>query len=440
MIRRIALRELTVGMYIHRFDGAWMDHPFWRAGFVLKTERDVAKVRASRVRDVWIDTTRGLAPPVPVTDAATETATGSVPDAATGQAPEPATDAAPEPAAPHGDQTDPTGADPSSPASPGRRQATIGMEQALGEAAALCRVAKQSITSVFEEARMGRLGDSSAARGLVEEISDAVIRNPGALVSLSRLKTADTYTYLHSVAVCALMVALSRQLGLDEAQVRAAGMAGLMHDIGKAGVPLEVLNKPGRLTEAEFALVQRHPEHGHALLLAGGEVVGEALDGCLHHHEKFDGTGYPHRLAGEQIGRVARMTAICDVYDAVTSDRPYKKAWDPSEAIRRMAEWSGSHFDKALFQVFVKSIGIYPVGSLVRLASGRLGVVMEQSDSLVAPRVKVFFSTKSQLRIVPEVLDLARMANEKIVAREDPDQWRFSDLNELWSGFATPHW
>jgi hypothetical protein len=124
------------------------------------------------------------------------------------------------------------------------------------------------------------------------------------------------------------------------------------------------------------------------------------------------------------------------VYDAITSDRPYKRGWDPSESLRRMAEWSRDHFDTRLFQAFVKSIGIYPVGSLVRLTSGRLGVVMEQTGgSLTAPKVKVFFSTKSGLRIPPEEVDLSDSGcTEKIIAREDPDQWRFPDLAQLWSG------
>lgn len=400
MIIRIEVRELVVGMYIHRFDGAWIDHPFWRTGFLLATAEELARIRAARVHAVWIDTARGVAP---------------------ARAVAPAIEDPVEPA----------------PTQPGemRRRAQTSMQEEMLGAAVICRMAKQAITTVFESARMGLLTDSTVARGLVEDISDSVIRNPGALVSLARLKTADTYTYMHSVAVCALMVSLARQLQLDEKQTLAAGLAGLLHDIGKAKVPLEVLNKPGRLTDEEFTVVKGHPAHGHAMLLAIGDVDAEVLDACLHHHEKMDGTGYPHRLQAEQIGLMARMTAICDVYDAVTSDRPYKKAWDPSEALRRMAEWSGTHFDKRLFQAFVKSIGIYPVGSLVRLTSGRLAVVVEQAGSLVAPRVKVFYSTKSQMRVLPEVLDLDRMVNEKIVAREDPEEWRFSDLDALWTGF-----
>jgi hypothetical protein len=162
----------------------------------------------------------------------------------------------------------------------------------------------------------------------------------------------------------------------------------------------------------------------------------------LHHHEKTDGSGYPKGLKGNEISVVAKMGAICDVYDAITSNRPYKSGWDPAESLRKMAEWANGHFDSHIFQAFVKSMGIYPVGSLVRLTSGRIGVVMEQTGkSLTTPSVKVFFSTKSNMRIVPLVIDLSRLdAPEKIVAREDPAKWNFTDLNELWSGFAKAPW
>jgi HD-GYP domain-containing protein (c-di-GMP phosphodiesterase class II) len=231
------------------------------------------------------------------------------------------------------------------------------------------------------------------------------------------------------------MIALARQLGLSEEQVREAGEAGLLHDIGKMAVPDAILNKPDKLTDAEFGTMRGHPEQGTRMLLDCRQVSALVLDVCLHHHEKFDGTGYPHRLAGEQISLFARMGAVCDVYDAITSDRPYKKGWDPAEAIRKMAEWKG-HFDPQVFQIFVKSVGIYPVGSLVRLESGRLGVVLEQHEkSLLTPRVKVFFSARSRLPIPQEVLDLAKLAGrDKIVARESAEDWGFKNIEEIWSG------
>ena len=264
---------------------------------------------------------------------------------------------------------------------------------------------------MFNEARMGRAVDSAGAQSLVEEISDSVTRNPGALISLARLK---------------------------EDQQRLADMAGLLHDLGKAAIPLAVLNKPGKLTDHEFTVVRSHPVEGYHMLKEGGNVPDAVLDACLHHHEKVDGSGYPDKLAGEGISVIARMTAICDVYDAITSDRPCKRGWDPAESLRRMAEWTRDHFDARIFQAFVKSIGIYPVGSLVRLKSGRIGVVTEQSPTaLTAPMVKVFFSTRSDLRILPETVNLAAPGcTEAIVAPEDPDNWRFQDLNALWSGFT----
>ena len=203
---------------------------------------------------------------------------------------------------------------------------------------------------------------------------DSINRNSDALVSLLRLKHADEYTYVHSVAVCALMVALGRQLGLDEAQCREAGMAGMLHDLGKSLMPLEILNKPGRLTAEEYEIVKQHPVRGHELLQASGGVGAGTMDVCLHHHERIDGTGYPGNLKHGDITLLARMGAVCDVYDALTSDRPYKEGWDPADVVSKMASWKG-HFDEHVFQAFVRSVGIFPIGSLVRLTSGRLAIV-----------------------------------------------------------------
>jgi HD-GYP domain-containing protein (c-di-GMP phosphodiesterase class II) len=178
------------------------------------------------------------------------------------------------------------------------------------------------------------------------------------------------------------------------------------------------------------------------MLLDRGGIDEIVLDVCLNHHEKVDGSGYPRHADHQRISLYAKMCAVCDVYDAITSDRPYKAAWPPAESLRKMAEWADGHFDPKVFQAFVKSLGIYPVGSLVRLASGRLGVVVEQSEaSLLKPRVKVFFSSKANARIRPEIVDLGRAGcPDKISGREDPAHWRFPDFNELWMGQLCPAW
>lgn len=405
MLKKIHVKQLQVGMYLKEFCGSWMEHPFWRNSFVITDPKDIERVQASSIQEVWIDCAKGL--DVPPDDPAISEAQSEAQVEAELQA----------------------------AAETAREIAPVSTSAELVRAAKICAQAKQAVTSMFQEARMGKAVDPGKARKLVEEISDSVTRNPGALISLARLKTADDYTYMHSVAVCALMIALARQLGLDESLHRRLGIAGLLHDLGKAMMPTEVLNKPGKLTDDEFRIMKSHPEEGYKLLLQSNGVDDIAFDVVLHHHEKTDGSGYPKGLKDEEISLYAKMGAVCDVYDAITSNRPYKAGWDPAESLRKMAEWANGHFDPTVFQAFVKSLGIYPIGSLVCLNSGRLGVVVDQSPkSLLTPRVKVFFSTRSNARIRPEVVDLSLPGcPEKIARREDPAKWNFPDLDELWS-------
>ncbi|HJV95300.1 MAG TPA: HD-GYP domain-containing protein [Albitalea sp.] len=401
MIKKIPVSQLRVGMHIHEFCGSWMDHPFWRSKFTLHAEAELARVVASGVKELWIDTAKGA-----------DVAGGASREDVASQVERELEFVA---------------------SMPFELDEAESSEAALANAAALYRRSVPKIASLFGEARLGHAVDAASCEALVDEISESVLRNPSALISVARLKRADEYTYMHSVAVCALMVSLARQLGMQGEQLKKAGLAGMLHDLGKAMMPLEVLNKPGKLTDAEFDVMKGHPERGHELLVEGGSAGPVVLDVCLHHHEKVDGSGYPHQLAGDQISLFAKMGAVCDVYDAVTSERPYKHGWDPGEALRKMAQWQG-HFEPRIFQAFVKTVGIYPVGSLVRLQSGKLAVVVSQNaQSLLAPKVKAFFSTKSNLRIEPTEIDLAGpWCKDKIAACESPEDWPFKDLNQLW--------
>ncbi len=404
MLKKINVGQLTEGMHIKEFCGSWMEHPFWRTSFVITDPHDIAAIRESSIREVWIDTDKGLDVPPGENTVSVAESEAQV-DAELQRAAEEHRDIAPV-------------------------AASIELERA----AKICAQSKRAVTSMFHEARMGNTVNTAGAQRLVEEISNSVSRNPGALISLARLKTADDYTYMHSVAVCALMIALAKQLDLDAEQTRSAGIAGLLHDLGKAMMPMEVLNKPGKLTDAEFAIMKKHPEEGYKLLQTSNAPDPVALDVVLHHHEKTDGSGYPKGFRDSEISLFAKMGAVCDVYDAITSNRPYKAGWDPAESLRKMAEWANGHFDQTIFHAFVKSLGIYPIGSLISLDSGRLGLVIDQSEkSLLTPRVKVFFSIRANARIAPEIIDLSHPAcKEKIASREDPAQWKFPDLNELW--------
>ncbi|RRV08442.1 HD-GYP domain-containing protein [Pseudomonas sp. v388] len=390
MLKKILVSELTLGMHIHKFCRPFIDDPFWieQVEVVLRDASVLERIQQSDTVEVWIDTRRGKAP----------------------------LEAAPVLSADSQDDTAPTS-----------------LEKEVERAREICGRAKQAVMTMFSEAKMGRAMNVQDVDLLVEEISNSILRHPHALISLSRLKTSDEYTYMHSVAVCALMVSLARRMGMPEDQIREAGVAGLMHDVGKMMIDPEILNKPGRLTHEEYDAMKYHPEAGLQLLDASLQANSMVRDVCLHHHEKVDGTGYPHGLAGDDISIFARMGAVCDVYDAVTSDRPYKKGWGAAHSIREMASWKG-HFDPLVFQNFVKTVGIYPVGAMVRLESGRLAVVIEQNDqTLLLPKVKAFMSARTHKRFTPYVVDLADEAERDAIVRiEMPADWELEDVDELW--------
>ncbi len=390
MIKKIAISEVRLGMYIHKISENWMQHPFWKSAFLLSEQADLEKLKHCNLEELWIDTSKGL--DVLCLDAK-----------AADNAP-----VAPEPVL-------------SLPAERGIQKTALVDE--LVAARKVHAKTRAAVVSMFSEARMGKSIQVEEAVILVDEINMSMERNSNALLSLIRLKTADEYTYLHSVAVCVLMVALGKQLGLYGEELKQIGVAGLLHDIGKMAVPNEILNKPDKLTDKEFEIIKTHPRRGWEILKKVYQADEPALDVCLHHHERMDGKGYPEKLSADTLTLHARMGAVCDVYDAITSDRCYKKGWEPAEAIRRMTSWKDGHFDETVFHAFVKTIGIYPIGTLLKLRSGRLGLVIEQSEkSLLMPLVKVFFSTRTNGHIPVEIIDMSK-SEDSIVSAENPGQW-----------------
>ncbi len=414
MLKKISVEDLRPGMFVHELCGSWWEHALWRRRFACRTPEEVAKVRESGVRQIWIDTGRGIdvapdgAHPVVTADQARRRIDARLDRAAAG----PGT--LPEP--------------------------RVEIAEELAAAKSLLTRSRAGMSRLFAEARSGSAIDMDLAEEVTAKVTASVVRHPGALISLARLRSADDYTYLHSIAVSASMAALARQLGMDAEHIRRAGMAGLLLDIGKARVAPQVLNKRGALSEAEFAAVRAHAVEGYALLGEMGITDPDVLDVCLHHHEKYDGTGYPHGLKGDEIGRMARMAAVCDTFDALTAPRPYRESLGvgPADAVRSMADWAQEQFDESVFQAFVKAVGVYPIGSIVRLACGRVGVVVDSNpDAILRPKVKVFYSLNAKMRIVPEIVDLGeRGSQNRIVGRADPAALGLRRIDEVWAAEA----
>ncbi|QDY43367.1 HD-GYP domain-containing protein [Candidatus Pantoea soli] len=383
MIKLISVDELRQGMFIHKLEVWWLKDKGIRNQMLITDTRQIAQIRHEGIQQVWIDPDKSVPLPVP---------------------PVVQKDIARTP-----------------------------FFQELDQAQTIFNQGKPQVLAMFNEARMGRGLDLGFMLELVDEIAGSITRAPTALLSVARLKNHDDYTYLHSMAVCGLMISLGKKMGLDEHQLRRVGMGGLLHDVGKAAVPLSILNKPTQLSDEEFIIMREHPIIG-AQLLMDAEAGEDLVDMALHHHEKFDGSGYPHGLKGEEISLFSRMAAVCDVYDAVTSDRAYRKGWSPAEAMHKMLSWRG-HFDSTLLHEFVRTIGIYPVGSLVRLASGRVALVVEASEiSLMKPKVHVFWSLHAQREVKPEELDLGdSFCTDSITGAEESGLWENVDLNRVWA-------
>lgn len=402
MLLRIRPGQARLGMYIHGFDGGWLSHPFWRSRFHLTDPTDLAKVQGSAVAAVVIDVSKGPGPEDIAPSRIPETVHRDLPRAA---------------------RTRPVRAAPQRACD--REKTAQDRDHAL--ARATVGRAKRVMKQVFDGARLGRAIRSADVVSVVDDISAALDRNRHALIGVTRLKAKHEYTYLHSVAVCALMANFARELGLDEHATRELGMAGLLHDVGKMAVPGAILDKPGPLTDAEFIEIRHHASRGHAMLSESEEVPDVALDVCLHHHEKIDGTGYPFNLGGDAISLAARMGAICDVYDAMTSTRAYKAAWKPVETIAAMRSWEG-HFDPALLFRFMRSVGIYPPGTLVRLRSNRLAVALDNGRRASRPRFRAFYAVTDRTFITPHDVQIADdLSGDQVVEEADPAAFGFAD-------------
>ncbi len=415
MLHRIETTRLELGMYIDSLEGTWLENPFWRSSFLLSTPEQLETLVCSYVVWVTIDDTKGKGLPKPAEPKKVSKSKKSSILPAVSEAVHSRSVVNPMPIQDY------------KPLSRRERKAET------KKASAIIARSRTAVMSLFEDARLGNAVKADKMAPLVDKISRSVDVDPTIILNMSRIKKKDEYTYLHSVAVCALMINFARKLRIPEDQMHDIGMAGLLHDVGKTAISDDVLMKPGKLDADEWTEVKTHPHRGAEILEKSKGVSDVVIDVCLGHHEKMDGTGYPGKVDADCLSLVTRMSSICDVYDAITSQRPYNEPLSASQALAKMGSWTG-HFDKLIYRDFVNCLGILPVGTLVRLSQGELGMVIGESPTdFSAPIVRAFHSLDSDKAITPVDIDTSSDQTQDVMAIEDPEIWGFSD----WSTVST---
>lgn len=344
---RIYASDLKLGMYVAQLDRPWTDTPFMFQGFILEREEEIEMLQ-EYCTSVFVDMEKSTREAVARLAALRPVTTAKKPSV----------------------KKPPKGEGFSEEA----------FRASLRRSHTVYRAARRWIDQMLEDSRLGNSIDTDQARELVTQLADEVIRNPDALVWLTFLKTRDEYTATHCMNVCILALTFGRCLGLDEDELHCLGLGALLHDLGKMQIPDEVLNKPGQLTEDEFDQMKQHPGLGFAMLGDDENLNEVSLHIVLHHHERLDGRGYPAGLTAEEIPLLTRVSSIVDVYDAITSDRCYHDGIPPAEALENLFKWAAGNFDVHLLEHFIKCIGIYPIGSVVRLSSGEVGIIVASDE------------------------------------------------------------
>jgi len=396
MIKKVKTSDLKIGMYVHDLNVPWMKHGFARNYFLLQSERQIEQIIQQGMTDVFIDTAKGLdATDAPTLGEAESALMSKLIDVAM---------------------------------APGYESMYLDakLESQWAESREIRKEALRIVRNSLNGIRLGRNVSIAQATPIVKRIADAVMGNNGTLVSLCRIKQRDEYTFQHSVSLAALLVTFCHSIGgFSNNDLIDIGLGALFHDVGKMKVPIEILNKAGHLTDEEFEIMKTHVPEGLNYLQTESSLTALTLKIVAEHHERYDGNGYPRGIARNAISLIGQMAAIVDVYDAITSTRVYHTALEPSNALARLYEWAGKYFDETMVHRFIKGIGVYPVGSLVLLESGRLAVVLRQGEkSLLQPLVRVVYDTKVRNKIPLYDLDLASgNCQDHIVGHEEPSAW-----------------
>lgn len=406
MIKKVPIEALHPGMHIERFDCGWLDHPFIFNSKKIRTQEDIERLKTWGITQVYIED---------------------------GQSPEPAParierTIPPPPMAFEHIVTPQT-------ARVDRELRHIPICHEIVRAQKVRQRATLAAKNILADVQAGKKIQTREAKAAVGELDNSICHNKDALFLLMRLRKKDEYTFDHSVSVGVLLLAFCRAMGFDQETTRTIGLGGLLHDVGKMAVPQAILNKPNALNEDEFKKIQQHVIYCKEILATTHNLPLPVAQIAMEHHERFDGTGYPHGLAAEAISLGGQMAAITDVFDALTSDRCYRNGIDQVEVLRQLYGWSHSHFNEGLVHRFIRCIGVYPAGTLVQLESGMLGVVVESTDNLLRPVVRLIYDTRHDWAVHQKDIDLSKPngkgGEDRIISYESAKRWRINPLKIL---------
>lgn len=380
MIKKVSVQDLKEGMYVCDFDRPWLETGFLFHHFLIKTDKQIEKIRRY-CSHVYIDTDKGE-------DVMTAVSAGEADKKIEQEMKETI------------QQTlirEPSPED------------KINFDIEIKEAKKAYTQSKEVIKNVMHDIRMGRIISSGDAKKAVNNMTDSIMRNRDALLCLTQLKSKDEYTSFHSINVCILCLAFGRHMGYSEIELKSLGIGALLHDTGKMKIPQEILNKPGNLTDNEFEIMKKHPVYSAEILGKTAGIPQKSIVVAIQHHERHNGTGYPNGLKGEQIDVFGSLSSIADVYDAITSNRVYHNALLPHEALKRMYEWGEKDFHKGLIEQFIKCVGIYPPGTVIKLQTGEIGIVISVNRAnVLKPRVAVVIDSQNKRYTPPKTLDMSK--------------------------------
>ena len=394
MIKRITIDKLRPKMYVSDLNCDWIPHHNMPKEGRIPNFALVEELKRRGIKEVYIDTERGIDEEDALSQQEVERTNQSKLDkAAEGYM-----------------------------ASAG----SVSVEEELLKANKLHDKAKGIMSDVLADVKFGRPLESEAFDDLADGMIDSVMRNHNALACLGRIRQKDNYLMEHSINLAVLMGIFAKSMKIDRDTMHQTMVGALLHDIGKIMIPDNILHKPGKLDDNEFARIKHHVIFSRELLKKTPGIQPLTVDVAAQHHERIDGSGYPEGLTGCQICREGKMVAITDVYDAITADRCYHKGLAPTAALKKLLEWSGSHLEESLVHKFIRSMGIYPVGSLVMMESERLAVVIEASEKDQSrPIVKIIYHSRLKQFMPIQIIDLSKATSQDSIKHSvDPDKWR----------------